>query len=286
MILHPLAGRRQNAHRSVGLGGRSMTAGRPGPELGIQHTLLRNADKAAGLRNAGEHILHHSAALVHNHSRLHMMVDKIPNDVLGTHAVDLFTAGEGEIDVIFRTEPLGDEVIGSGENAVEGGLGVQGATAPEDTVLQDARKGRLLPALLVHRHHIVVGHQHRRVPVVPAGPPQQQRPVRQLPDRTDIKHSGIQRGQQGDQLLELPVLFQGRIVVGNGFAPHQLGQGIHCRILVKIVAVASEGRLLLGGETGRPHCDHRSKGRQSHEDQDSDHITAPLSCTGSGPRRW
>ena len=101
------------------------------------------------------------------------MVDEILDNVGCAVAVNLLAAGEGEVDVIFRLEALGNQIIGSGENAVECNLSIQSATAPEDTVLQNGGKGRLLPVFFIDGHHIIVGHQHRRIAVVLAGPPQQ-----------------------------------------------------------------------------------------------------------------
>ena len=171
MILHPLAGRRQHAHRGVGLGGGSVTAGGEGAVLGVQHPLFRNANQAAGLLHTGEHILHNGAAFVHHNGGVDAMLGKIRHNVGRALTVDLLAAGESEIDVLFRPEALADEGIGGGKNAVEGDLCVQGAASPEDAVLNDSGKGGLVPLFLVDRHHVVVRHHNGGVAFLLARPP-------------------------------------------------------------------------------------------------------------------
>ncbi len=286
MVLHLLAGSGKDAHGGVGLGGGSVAAARYRAVFHVHHALFGDANEAAGLLHAGEHIFHHGAAFVHHHGGGDVMVFKILHDVFGAVAVDFLAAGEGEVDVKFRLEALADQVIGSGQNAVDGDLGIQGAPAPEHTVFQNGGEGGLQPQVFVHGNHIVVGHQYGGVALLFAVPAQQQAPVRQLVKGTDIEYPGIQAGQQGDQLLEFCIVLQRVVVIGYGLAAHQLGKGLYRGVLVEFHRGFVGFRLGLGGEPGGADQHHGKKGNDYCENQVTQHITALLSYTGSGPWRW
>ena len=128
-----------------------------------------------------------------------------------------------------------------------------------------------------------MGHQHRRVTMVLPGPAQQQSPVGQLIYGTDIKHPWIELGQQANQLLKLPVVFQRFIIIGNGFAAHQLGQGIYRRVPVKAQLLPGQLRLGLGAESQRAHQNHTDQYCQQSK---NNHITALLSYIEPVPRQW
>ena len=272
MILHPLAGRRQNPHRGMGLGGGGVTAGGDGTVLGVQHTFFRNANQAAGLLHAGEHVLHNGAALVHHNGGVDAMLGKIRHNVGRTLTVDLLTAGEGKVNVLFRLEALTDEVIGGGKNAVEGDLGVQRAAAPENAVLDDPGEGRLVPLFLVDRHHVIVRHHNGRVAFLLARPPQQQRPVGKLLEGAGAEHVGVKCRQQRDQLLKFPLVLQRMVVVGHGLAANQLGEGIHGGVPVKGDFFLGDFGLGLGTETDGADGDHGNECNQNGENQISDHV--------------
>ena len=153
------------------LGGGGVAAGGEGAVLGVQHPLFRNANQAAGLLHAGEHILHNGAALVHHNGGVDALLCKVRNNVGRALTVDLLAAGEGKIDVLFRPEALADEGIGGGKNAVEGDLRVQGAASPENAVRNDSGKGGLVPLFLIDGHHVVVRHHNGGVAHLLARPP-------------------------------------------------------------------------------------------------------------------
>ena len=261
MILHTLAGGSQHTHRSVGLGGGSVTAGGYGAVLDVDHALFRNADETAGLRHTGEHVFHNSAAFVHYDTGGDVVVDKILHDIGCALAVDFFTAGESEVDVVFRHKTLGDQVVGSGEHRIEGHLGIQRASTPHNTVLNDGGKGRLLPVFLIDRHYIVVGHHHGRFFAGFAGPAQQQRAVGKLIEGANFKDLGVEGGEHIDELLEFCVVFQRMIVVGNGLALDQLRQRMDGGIGIEVDFFIGNGRLCLGFESQSADQNHRKKQR-------------------------
>ena len=238
-----------------------MTAGGGCPVLDIHHALFRDADEAAGSGDTGEDAVHHGAALVHHHGRLNVVVNEILHNVGRTLAADLLAPGEGEIDVVFRLEALSDEIVRSGQCAVEGDLGIQCAPTPENAVLDDAGEGGLFPVLLVDGHHIVVSHQHCRLSGLFSRPAQQQRPIREPVKGAGLKHMGIQPGKQGNELFKFGIVLQGVVVVGNGFAPNQLSQRIHGFFPVKFRNLTGSGGLGLGFEGGSPD------GNDSHENR-------------------
>ena len=88
------------------------------------------------------------------------MLYKIIDDVGSTLTVDFLTAGEGEVNIVFRNKTVGDEIVCGAEHTVKGDLCVQGATPPQDAFFYDTGKGRLFPAFFVDRHYIVVGHHY------------------------------------------------------------------------------------------------------------------------------
>ena len=153
-------------------------------------------------------------------------------------------------------------MIGRAEDTVEGSLGIQRAPSPEDTVLDDAGKGRLVPAFLVHRHHVVVGHHHTGGNVGLAWPPEKQCPIRQLLEDAGTEHTGVQNRQHVDELLKFSVILHGRVVIGNGLAPDQLLQSLHGPVLIKAYRSLIQRRLGLGIEAQRPDDQHRQKDAQ------------------------
>ena len=96
MILHPLAGRGELADRRVRRGRGGVAAGAVDCVFEVEHALLRDAHKAAGLLDTGEHVLHHGAALVQHQLRHDPLGRKSLHDAHGPHAVDLLLTGEGE----------------------------------------------------------------------------------------------------------------------------------------------------------------------------------------------
>ena len=184
------------------------------------------------------------------------MLGKIRHNVGRALTVDLLAAGEGKVNVLLRLEALTDEVIGGGENAVEGDLGVQGAAAPEDAVLNDSGEGGLVPLFLVDRHHIIVRHHNGGIARLLSRPPQQQRPVVKLPEGAGGEHVGVQGRQQGDQLLKFPLVLQRMVVVGHGLAANQLGEGIHGGVPVKGDFFLGDFGLGLGTEADGADGDH------------------------------
>ena len=49
------------------------------------------------------------------------------------------------------------------KDAVEGVFRVDGAPPPDHPVLHDGVKGGLFPVFLLHRHHVIVGHENGRL---------------------------------------------------------------------------------------------------------------------------
>ena len=256
VVLNPKNGRSQRIHGGIGRGRGSVTTAGKGLVLHIHHALFRDANEGAGRFHTGEHILHHGAAFVYHQRRLNAMLGKEIDDVHRTLAVDLFTAGEGEENIMFGAEALGNQVIGGAENTVHGDFGIQCAATPHDTVFNDGLEGRLVPLAFVHGHHIIVGHQHGGIPVDLAGPAHQQCTIRQGLHGADIEYSGVQIVKAGNQLFEFCVVFQRRIHIGDGFTSDQRGQRLNSGILIKGDILVDQRRLGFGGESGGADKDH------------------------------
>ena len=75
----------------------------------------------------------------------------------------------------------------------------------------------------------------------------------------DFEHPGVKGGQQTDELFKLGILFQAGIVVGNGLAAHQLGQGIHALFLIEGDFLLGNGQELLGTESQGADQNHRKE---------------------------
>ena len=279
MVLHPLAGCCQGTHRGVRLGSGSMATAGYSPVLDIHHALFRNANDTTGLCYTGKHIFHHSTAFIHHQCRMNAVVDEILHNVGCAFSVDFLAAGERKVNIPFRLESLADEVFRRGEHTVESNLGIQGTSAPENPVLQNARKGRLFPVFFVHRNYIIVSHQYSRIATVLSGPPQQQSPVRKPVKGTGFQNIGIQLRQQRDQLFKLLICFQCLIVIGNGFTAYQLGQGIHGLLLVKIKYFLRNRRLGPGLKTQSPGNHNRRKQYRQTQNYRTKHLTALPSYT-------
>ena len=191
VIFHLAAGIRQYAHGGVGLGGGGVTAGGGNAVFQIHHALFGNTDERAGLLDAGENILDHRAALIHDQLDIDIVLLEPVDDIDGAGAVDLLLTGEGKVNVLLRLEAFGNEMIGGGQHAVKGDLGVKGAASPQHAVLNDALEGRLFPVLLLHRHHIKVRHHDRSLIVGLARPVEQQAAVRQAGEGAFFINMGI-----------------------------------------------------------------------------------------------
>ena len=129
-------------------------------ELQIHKSLFCNSYKGAGLLDSGEHVPDNAAALIQHHGQFNIVLPEILHYVLCPRAVDLFPAGKSEVDIVLRLKALLYQVLGGGKYAVEGHLGIQSAPAPHDAVFDHGLKSGLLPVILIHRHHVIMGHQH------------------------------------------------------------------------------------------------------------------------------
>ena len=70
---------------------------------------------------------------------------------------------------------------------------------------------------------------------------------------------GIQIRQQGNELFKFSVILFGLVYVGNGFALHQLLQGINGSLAVKFHCFIGDRGLLFGEEESCPQQNHCQK---------------------------
>lgn len=141
VIFHLAAGIRQHAHGGVGLGRGGVTAGGGNAVLQVHHALFGNADERAGLLDAGENILDHRAALIHDKLDIDIVLLEPVDDIDGAGAVDLLLTGESEVNILLRLEALRNQMIGGSQYAVKGDLGIKGAASPQHAILDDALEG-------------------------------------------------------------------------------------------------------------------------------------------------
>ena len=191
VIFHLAAGIRQYSHGGVGLGRGGVTAGGGNAVLQIHHALFGNTDERAGLLDAGEYILDHRAALIHDKLDIDIVLLEPVDDIDGAGAVDLLLTGEGKVNVLLRLEALRNQMIGGSQHAVKGDLGIKGAASPQHAVLNDALEGGLFPVLLLHRDNIKVRHHDRSLIVGLARPVEQQAAVRQAGEGAFFINMGI-----------------------------------------------------------------------------------------------
>ena len=158
MVFHRGAGGGQPADGSAFRGCGGVAAAGFDAVFQIDLPLFRDAHHGAGTDDTRENVFHHGAALVHHHGRRDAMFRKIIHNVLRAGAEDLLAAGESEINVVDWPEAPGDQIFRRGKDAVEGHLGVQGAAAPHDAVLDDGVKGWLVPMILFHGDDVIVRH--------------------------------------------------------------------------------------------------------------------------------
>ena len=221
--------------------------------LDIHHALFGNTDQAAGLLDAGEHILHHGAALVHDQRGGDAVGFKPVHDMHRTKAIDLLAAAERKIDILFGLVALRQQMVGCRQHTVKGDFGIQRTASPDHAVLQNCLKGGLAPTGLVHGHHIVVRHQHARLAVLFAGPGKQQSAVGQTLELAGFKDVRVQLRQLVDELLELRVIFQLRVGVGHRLEADEGAQVFHRLIAVKDLLALGDLRGRAGLETRRAH---------------------------------
>ena len=271
MVFNLAARRGELPHRRV-RGGRGGVAAAGGDGiLHVDHALFRNADHAAGLRYAGEHVIHDRAALVQHQFRLDVMGLKVIHDVDRALAVDFLAAGEGEVDVVFRHKALGDQVLRRGEHAVERHLRVQRAASPHHAVADFRFKCRVRPVFLFHRHHVVVRHQHRGFAVALALPAEEQAAVLHALHRAGLGYVWEELRQLADQLFKLRIVLQRVIFVGDRAALHQLCQRVKYRVLVVGDGLCRRPALRLGRKGRRADQNHGKKDEHQRQDDPTDH---------------
>ena len=150
---------REDTDRRVRRRRGGVSAGRRGAVAQVHHALFRDADQRALLFYAGEDVLYNSTSLVHDHGEVDILFLKIIDNGDRTGTVGLFSAGEREVDVLLRDEALPDQPVGGHQDPVERNFCIQRSAAPEDAVLDDPLKRRLLPVLFLDGNDVVMRHQ-------------------------------------------------------------------------------------------------------------------------------
>ena len=190
-----------------------MTAGTGNGILQVQQALFGDADEGAAAGNAGENILHNGAAFIQHQAQLQTLFLKVADDVLRSGPVDFLTAGKGKVHIVFRLKALPDQVLCSGEDAVESHLGVQGAAAPHDAVLNDSLKRRFPPVLLLYGDHVVMGHQDCGIPVGLSLPVKKQASALKALQGAGFPDAGIKGRQEGYEFFKFRIIFKSRIFI-------------------------------------------------------------------------
>ena len=276
VIFHPAAGRGKHPHGGVRPGRGSVPAGGCYAVFQVQHPLFGNADEGAGLADAGEHILHHGAALIHHQLDIDMMLPEPVNNVDSAPPVDLLLPGKGKVDILRRGKAGGNQVVGGTKHAVEGDLGIQRAAPPQHPVLQNARKGRFFPVFLLDGHHIVVRHHDGGFLVGLARPVKQQGAVRQTGEGAELKHMGVELRQQPDELFKFRRVLLCGVGIADGAAAHQLLQTTDGGFPVKFHRLAGGGGFRLGPEgRGAQQHDRQQQNKDGKNEIQYDHGEIP-----------
>ena len=251
------AGHGEKADWGVGLWGRGMAAGTGDGILQIQKALFGYAHQGTLSLDTGKDVLNNGSPLIQHQLQCNPLLLKPVNNILCPGAVHLFPAGKGKVDIILRLKALLDQILCRRENTVEGGLGVQGASAPENTVFNHGIEGRFLPVFLFHGHHIVVGHEDGRLTGRLTLPAKQKATIRELLQRAGLKNVRIELRQKGNELFKLGIILQRGVFARDGFAAYERSQTADAFFPVKFHR--DKGLLLL-----RLRCKHPGPGENHH----------------------
>lgn len=134
------------------------------PDPQVEHPLLGDADHRRGSLQSGEHALDHGPALVDHQPRAYAPRGKRVDGRLGGRAEDLLVTAEGEVDVVGRRPPLGEQRLDRLADDDHGALVVERAATVHDTggPVDPPFERRHLPGVRVGGHDVPVGHQHDR----------------------------------------------------------------------------------------------------------------------------
>ena len=213
MRFHFGAGHGELANRGMGRGGGGMATGAGNRIFQIQQAFFSDTDEGAAAAYTGKDILHNGAAFIQHQAQLQTLILKVADDVFRTGAVNLFSPGKGKINIMLRLKALPDQVLCSGEDAVESHLGVQGAAAPHDAVLNDSLKRRFPPVLLLYGDHVVMGHQDCGIPVGLSLPVKKQASALKALQGAGFPDAGIKGRQEGYEFFKFRIIFKSRIFI-------------------------------------------------------------------------
>ena len=135
---------------------------------------------------------------------------------------------------MLRDKSLCDQLLRCFHDPAEGPLRIQSPSPPDHTVFHDSFKRRLLPLGLLHRHYIIMRHQHHRLircfslPVI-----QHTVYADELP-RTFLMHPGIKLREQILEFLKLRLIDQAVVIVRNRPAADHLYHIIYNPVAAQI----------------------------------------------------
>ena len=232
MVLYPDASCRKPADGGVRLGRGCVTATAAYRIFRIEHSLLRYTDNGTGFLYARKDVVNDCTALVkHERGGDAVLLEK-RNYIPCTVSVNLLVTGKGEPYIIFRHEAILYQKLGSGENGIKRALGIDNASAPEDSVLYNSVEGRFFPLFLLTAYYVVMRHKDRWVTVVLALPSVKERSVADARGSAGLMNVRKKAGEQLNELLELTLIVKGGIGMRNGAASYHLGK-VLCRLLFR-----------------------------------------------------
>ena len=136
-----------------------MAARVPDRQHVVGGALLGDADHRKLLLEPRNSFRDHCAALVEDKGGADVFIFQSLDDLCAGVSVGLLLRAEGQVEIIFRDPALGERLIDRGHDGEKRPLRIQRA-APVDAAVLHLRAERIAcPAVLVRRHHVVVGHE-------------------------------------------------------------------------------------------------------------------------------
>ena len=183
----------------------------------------------------------------------------------------LFVAAEGKVDVLFWHKALPDEAFRRLHHAQQRDFCIQRAAAPQLAVEHFAAERRVRPALLFHRHHIIVRHQHRGFGAARALPAEQK--ARGAPlapaqhGRACLVHRRVKLSELFAEFFKLGLVHLRLVIVRHSGDAHKLRQALHSALAVHLYILARAVMLPRRPAGRSPRRQHHGKHRQRRQNK-------------------
>jgi hypothetical protein len=208
--------------------------------LNVEHTLLADTDESNGLLYAGEYVFYNCSALVNYETGSDASLLKEVNDSGRAAAVNFLVAGEGEINIVFGNEALGNKSLCRLKGTVKSSLCIEGAASPENALINNALECGLLPVLFNYRNYVEVRHKNCGSIGSLTLPMKKDRTVGRIFSLAFCKNAREKLGEERLEAVEFRLVLIRSVTIGDSLALDHLG-----KVVGSLLAINEYGLYLL-----------------------------------------